>query len=131
MDPVPRPVLAKEAQKQLNLSRFYAISQIEYCRNFIFKRNFPIDKLFSREAANSGLWQLTANNIARFSAPACTAAAGKLATVIDQIEHGHHVFRAFQKCLPQQLRGSRRSSTTIWSTTLFRLGLKKGWTISM
>src|SRR5271166_3002915 len=29
-------------------SRFYAISQIEYCRNFIFKRNFPIHKLFER-----------------------------------------------------------------------------------
>ena len=26
----------------------YAISQIEYCRNFIFRRNFPIHKLFER-----------------------------------------------------------------------------------
>jgi hypothetical protein len=25
----------------MNLSRFYAIGQVEYCRNFIFKRNFP------------------------------------------------------------------------------------------
>jgi len=25
----------------MNLRRFYAVSQIEYCRNFIFKRNFP------------------------------------------------------------------------------------------
>ena len=38
---------AKE-RKQLNLSSFYAIAQIEYCRNFIFKRNFPIHKLFER-----------------------------------------------------------------------------------
>ena len=32
----------------MNLSRFYAIGQIEYCRNFIFKRNFPIHKIFER-----------------------------------------------------------------------------------
>jgi hypothetical protein len=37
----------------MNLSRFYAISQIEYCRNFIFKRHFPIHKI----------WRLTANRI--------------------------------------------------------------------
>ena len=30
----------------MNLHRFYAISQIEYCRNFIFKRHFPIRNLF-------------------------------------------------------------------------------------
>ena len=29
-------------------SRFYSISQIEYCRNFIFKRHFPIHKIFER-----------------------------------------------------------------------------------
>ena len=45
--------------KQLNLSRFYAIAQVEYCRNFVFKRNFPIHKLFER-SCELGLWQLTA-----------------------------------------------------------------------
>ena len=35
------PKFSAKERKQLNLSRFYAISQIEYCRNFIFKRNFP------------------------------------------------------------------------------------------
>jgi hypothetical protein len=47
-------------RKQLNLSRFYAIAQIEYCRNFIFKRNFPIHKLFER-SCEFGLWWLTAD----------------------------------------------------------------------
>ena len=28
----------------MNLRRFYAVSQVEYCRNFIFKRHFPIPK---------------------------------------------------------------------------------------
>jgi hypothetical protein len=41
----------------VKLSRFYAISQIEYCRNFIFKRNFPIYKLFER-GCELGLWRL-------------------------------------------------------------------------
>ena len=29
-------------RKQMNLRPFYAITQIEYCRNFVFKRHFPI-----------------------------------------------------------------------------------------
>src|SRR5580693_648346 len=32
------PKFSAKERKQLNLSRFYAISQIEYCRNFVFKR---------------------------------------------------------------------------------------------
>ena len=31
------PKFSAKERKQLNLSRFYAIAQIEYCRNFIFK----------------------------------------------------------------------------------------------
>ena len=40
------PKFSVKERKRVKLSRFYAISQIEYCRNFIFKRNFPIQKLF-------------------------------------------------------------------------------------
>jgi hypothetical protein len=47
------PKFSKKERHQMNLSRFYAISQIEYCRNFIFKRHFPIHKI----------WRLTANRI--------------------------------------------------------------------
>src|SRR5207248_218790 len=36
------PKFSKKERSQMNLSRFYAIAQIEYCRNFIFKRHFPI-----------------------------------------------------------------------------------------
>ena len=46
----------------MNLHRFYAISQIEYCRNFIFKRNFPIRNLFQR-SCELGLLLLTANKM--------------------------------------------------------------------
>jgi len=81
----------------MNLSRFYAIAQIEYCRNFIFKRHFPIHKIFER-SCEIGLWRLTANRISEiFGVRLNKRLRGKLATVIDQIEHGHHVFRAYWK----------------------------------
>src|ERR1700751_4012316 len=41
------PKFSVKERKRVKLSRFYAISQIEYCRNFIFKRNFPIHKLLA------------------------------------------------------------------------------------
>jgi hypothetical protein len=71
--------------------------QIEYCRNFIFKRHFPIHKLFER-SCELGLWRLTANKISEiFGQRLHRKISGKLATVIDQIEHGHHVYRAYFK----------------------------------
>ena len=57
------PKFSKKERARLNLSRFYAISQIEYCRNFIFKRHFPIHKLFER-SCEIGLWRLSADKIA-------------------------------------------------------------------
>jgi hypothetical protein len=35
------PKFSKKERGQMNLSRFYAIAQIEYCRNFIFQAPFP------------------------------------------------------------------------------------------
>src|ERR1700749_2312373 len=91
------PKFSTKERKQLNLSRFYAIAQIEYCRNFIFKRNFPIHKLFER-SCELGLWRLTADKITEiFGTRLNRRMRGKLATVIDRIEHGHHVFRAYFK----------------------------------
>jgi hypothetical protein len=61
------PQFCAKERKQMNLSRFYAIAQIEYCRNFIFKRNFPIHKIFEH-ACELGLWRLTAHRISKSSA---------------------------------------------------------------
>jgi hypothetical protein len=55
------PKFSKKEREGINLSRFYAISQIE-CRNFIFKRHFPIHKIFER-SCEIGLWLMTANRI--------------------------------------------------------------------
>jgi len=121
------PKFSAKERKQLNLSRFYAISQIEYCRNFIFRRNFPIHKLFER-SCELGLWRLTANKIAEiFGTRLHRRHRGKLATVIDQIEHGHHVFRAYFKSafLKQYEKFSTFLRNELCSNNLSDFGLKK------
>src|SRR5450432_4358376 len=54
------PKFSKKERSRMSLSRFYSITQIEYCRNFIFKRHFPIHKIFER-SCEIGLWRLTAH----------------------------------------------------------------------
>src|SRR5262252_1032221 len=70
------PKFSAKERKQVKLSRIYAITQVEYCWNIIFKRNFPIHKLFER-SCELGLWRLTAlTRLPRSSAPASTAGTG-------------------------------------------------------
>jgi hypothetical protein len=122
------PKFSKNERGQMNLSRFYSIAQIEYCRNFIFKRHFPIHKIFER-SCEIGLWRLTANRISEiFGVRLHKRLRGKLATVIDQIEHGHHVFRAYWKnaFLKQYEKFSRFLRNELCSNNLRDFGLKKG-----
>ena len=122
------PKFSAKERKQLKLSRFYAISQIEYCRNFVFKRNFPIHKLFER-SCELGLWRLTADKIASiFGTRLNRRMRGKLATVIDQIEHGHYVFRAYFKhaFLKQNEKFSTFLRNELCSNNLTDFGLRKG-----
>lgn len=122
------PKFSKKERAQMNLSRFYAIAQIEYCRNFVFKRHFPIHKIFER-SCEIGLWRLTANRISEiFGVRLHKRLRGKLATVIDQIEHGHHVFRAYWKnaFLKQYEKFSRFLRNELCSNNLRDFGLKKG-----
>jgi len=122
------PKFSQRERKQMNLSRFYAIGQIEYCRNFIFKRNFPIHKIFER-SCEIGLWRLTANRISElFGVRLTKQLRGKLGTVIDQIEHGHHVFRAYWKnaFLKQYEKFSIFLRNELCSNNLCDFGLKKG-----
>jgi hypothetical protein len=121
------PKFSDKERVAMNPSRFYAINQIEYCRNFIFKRNFPIHKLFER-SCEIGLWRLTANRIAEiFGTRLNRRMRGKLSTVIDQIEHGHHVFRAYFKnaFLKQYEKFSTFLRNELVSNNLKDFGLKK------
>jgi hypothetical protein len=122
------PKFSKKERSQMSLSRFYSIAQIEYCRNFIFKRHFPIHKIFER-SCEIGLWRLTAHRISEiFGIRLNRRLNGKLATVIDQIEHGHHVFRAFWKnsFLKQYEKFSCFLRNELCSNNLRDFGLKKG-----
>ena len=122
------PKFSNKERAQMNLSRFYSIAQIEYCRNFIFKRHFPIHKIFER-SCEIGLWRLTANRISEiFGVRLNQRMRGKLATVIDQIEHGHHVLRANWKnaFLKQYEKFSRFLRNELCSNNLRDFGLKKG-----
>jgi len=122
------PKFSQKERRLLNLSRLYSIVQIEYCRNFIFKRHFPIHQIFER-SCEIGLWRLTANRISEiFGVRLHKRLRGKLATVIDQIEHGHHVFRAYWKnaFLKQYEKFSRFLRNELCSNNLRDFGLKKG-----
>src|SRR6202051_4906460 len=122
------PKFSKKERRQMTLSRFYAIGQIEYCRNFIFKRRFPIHKIFER-SCEIGLWRLTANRISElFGRRLHKRMGGKLGTVIDQIEHGHHVFRAYWKnaFLKQYEKFSTLLRNELCSNNLSDFSLRKG-----
>src|SRR5437762_1549411 len=122
------PKFSAKERAKLNLSRFYAIAQIEYCRNFIFKRHFPIHKLFER-SCELGLWRLGADKIAAiFGRRISRRMHGKLATVIDRVEHGHHVFRAhFKNAFLKQYEKFRTFlRNELVSNNLTDFGLRKG-----
>jgi hypothetical protein len=122
------PKFSKKERSQMSFSRFYAIAQIEYCRNFIFKRHFPIHKIFER-SCEIGLWRMTANRISEmFGVRLTKKLRGKLATVIEQIEHGHHVFRVnFKNALLRQYeKFSRFLRNELLSNNLNDFGLRKG-----
>jgi hypothetical protein len=122
------PKFSKKERSQMNLSRFYAMAQVEYARNFIFKHHFPIQKIFER-SCEIGLWRLTANRISEIVGVRLNRRLrGKLATVLDQIEHGHHVFRAYWKnaFLKQYEKFSRFLRNELCSNNLRYFGLKKG-----
>src|SRR5580704_191831 len=122
------PKFSKKERERINLSRFYAIAQIEYCRNFIFKRHFPIHKIFER-SCELGLWLMTANRISEiFGVRLTKKLRGKLAAVVEQIEHGHHVFRVnFKNALLRQYeKFSRFLRNELLSNNLYDFGLRKG-----
>src|SRR5467141_1461540 len=122
------PKFSDKDRKAVNLRRDYSLNQIEYCRNFIFKRNFPIHKIFER-SCEIGLLRLTANRISElFGVRLHKRLGGKLGTVIDQIEHGHHVFRAYWKnaFLKQYEKFCTLLRNELCSNNLRDFGLNKG-----
>jgi hypothetical protein len=122
------PKFSLKERQRMNLRRFYAICQIEYCRNFIFKRHFPIHKIFER-SCELALWRLTADKISEvFGQRVTKKLNGKLATTLEQIEHGHHIFRAHWKhaFVKQYEKFCTFLRNEVCSNNLADFGLKKG-----
>jgi hypothetical protein len=91
------PKFSTKERQAINLSRYYSIQQVEYCRNLIFRRNFPIHKLFER-SCDLGLLRLSADRIAQvFGWRLHRRLSGKLSSVLEKVDHGHHVLRAYAK----------------------------------
>jgi len=121
------PKFSQKDRAAINLTRHYSLQQIEYCRNVVFRRNFPIHKLFER-SCDLGLFRLTADKLSQvFGFRLHKRIRGKLATVLERMDHGHHVLRACGK--NAVLRMYEKFSTflrlEVLSNNLKDFGLKK------
>ena len=91
------PKFSQKDREAINLNRHYSLQQVEYCLNFIFRRNFPIHKLFER-SCDLALFRLTADKLSQtFGFRLHKRMRGKLATVLERMDHGHHVLPACGK----------------------------------
>jgi len=93
------PKFSKKDRATINLRRAYSLNQVELCRNVIFRRHFPIHKIFER-SAELGVFRLTADVVAQiFGVRKHKRLRGKLHTMLEKVDHGHHVLRIYCKSL--------------------------------
>jgi hypothetical protein len=72
---------------------------VELCRNVVFRRHFPIHKIFER-SCELGVFRLTADVITQiFGVRKHKRLRGKLHTMLEKVDHGHHVLRIYCKSL--------------------------------
>ena len=122
------PKFSKKDRHAVNLGRQYSIQQVEYCRNLIFRRSFPIHKLFER-SCDLGLLRLSADSVSQiFGWRLHKRWQGKLSSRLEKTNHGHHVLRAYAK--NAVMRMYEKFSTFLrleaLSNNLKDFGLKKG-----
>jgi hypothetical protein len=110
------------------LHRVYAGMQIEYCRNFIFKRHWPIRSIFQR-SCELGLYLLTADRIAVLFGQQrlLKTISGKWQNVLERIDHGQQVFRTYYKnsFLKQYEKAATFLRQEVVCNNLKDFGLKK------
>jgi hypothetical protein len=122
------PKFSKKERAAINLRRDYSINQIEYCWNFIFRRNFPIHKVFER-SCEMGLFRLAADKVAQiFGVRLTRRMRGQLYSLLEKLDHGHHVLRVYFKGLVGRMyeKFSTFLRLEICVNRLKDLGLKKG-----
>jgi hypothetical protein len=93
------PKFSASDRAAINLRREYSLNQVEYCRNFVFRRSCAIHQLFER-ACELGVFRLTADVITQiFGVRKQRRMRGKLHTMLEKVDHGHHVLRVYCKGL--------------------------------
>jgi hypothetical protein len=93
------PKFSKKDRAAIALHRAYSLNQVEYALNVVFRRNFPIHKIFER-SAELGLFNLTADKIVQiFGVRKHKRMRGKLHSMLERVDHGHHVLRIYCKSL--------------------------------
>lgn len=122
------PKFTKADRKAANLERSYFVHQVEYCQNFLFHRHHPIRHLVAR-SGELGSWRLTGDKILTlFGRKSRHRLTGKLQTMLERVEHGAHVFRAYWKhaLLKQYEKYASFLRHEVTSNNLGDFGLKKG-----
>jgi hypothetical protein len=122
------PKFTKRDRQAAMLERSYFVHQVEYCQNFIFKRQHPIRRIFER-SCELGLWSMTGERIWRaFGHGHRDRIKGKLQTIMEGIEHGQHVFRAYWKhaWVKQYEKYNRYLRNEVTSNNLRDFKLHKG-----
>jgi hypothetical protein len=122
------PKFSKKDRAAIPLRREYSLNQVEYCRNFIFRRNFPIHKIFER-SCELGVFRLTADKIAQiFGVRKHKRMRGKLHSMLEKLDHGHHVLRMYCKGLVARMyeKFATFLRIEICVNRLKDLGLNKG-----
>jgi hypothetical protein len=93
------PKFSKKDRAAIPLRRDYSLNQVEYALNLVFRRSFPIHKIFER-SAELGVFCLTADKIAQiFGVRKHKRLRGKLHSMLEKLDHGHHVLRIYCKSL--------------------------------
>jgi hypothetical protein len=122
------PKFSQKDRSAINLRRDYSLNQVEYCRNFIFRRHFPIHKIFER-SCELGVFCLTADKIAQiFGVRKHKRMRGKLHSMLEKLDHGHHVLRVYCQSLVARMyeKFSTFLRLEIGVNRMKDLGLNKG-----
>jgi hypothetical protein len=122
------PKFSQKDRDAIPLRRAYSLNQVEYALNVVFRRHFPIHKIFER-SAELGLFCLTADKIAQiFGVRKHKRMRGKLHSMLERLDHGHHVLRIYCKGLVARMyeKFSTFLRLEICVNRLKDLGLNKG-----
>ena len=122
------PKFSKKDRAAISLRRAYSLNQVEYCRNFVFRRHFPIHKIFER-SCELGVFRLTADVITQiFGVRKHKRLRGKLHTMLEKLDQGHHVLRIYCKSLVARMyeKFGTFLRVEICVNRLKDLGLNKG-----